>query len=78
MNEYIKTDFESFSMEVTFCDVNPERIKLLTGQDLKKAEYPTFALEIWQTHKRTFWQWLRRRPKPVTRTYIPRARIEAK
>lgn len=60
------------SMEISLRDVDPELLALLTGGAIARPQNIT----IQHTKKRTFWQWLRRKPK-VTRTlYLPNARIE--
>jgi hypothetical protein len=63
------------SMEVTFAAVNPELLGILTGGDLGSAPPATFSLEAVVPVKRTFWQWLRRRPRQHVRYVIPDARL---
>lgn len=66
---------KSVSAEVTFQGVDPEVLGLLTGGVLGSAPEPTFAVEVHAPIKRTFWQWLRRKPKRWQYTYIPHARL---
>lgn len=67
----------SMSMEMAFTNVDTEVLGILTGGVLlgKKPPLPTFAIEVCTPIKRTFWQWLRRKPVQYTRYYIPHARL---
>lgn len=66
-------NFEVKSSEIEFCAVGPEVLDILTGGPLSK---PEFSVEVVTPIKRTFWQWLLRKPKQHRTYYIPRARIE--
>lgn len=68
-------DFKTLSMEMTFGTVNAEALGILTGGVMGTPPPPSFALEMWAPIKRTFWQWLRRKPRQYTRYYIPNARL---
>jgi hypothetical protein len=63
------------SMEVTFAAVNPELMGILTGGVMGTSPAPTFSLEAVVPVRRTFWQWLRRRPRQHMRYVIPNARL---
>jgi hypothetical protein len=64
------------SMEITLGEVSPEVMALLYGAPVEEVKpEPIFAIESWHPIKRTFWQWLRRKPRQWRRIYIPRARI---
>lgn len=67
--------FENFEVESEFCQPDPEALKLLTG-DLSTDKCPTYSVEIYTPIKRTFWQWLLRKPKRYRTHYIPRMRFE--
>lgn len=62
--------FEAVSMELTFTEVNPELIDLVTGGTAE----PITSLEVYAPIKRTFWQWLRRKPRQYRVVYIPSVR----
>jgi hypothetical protein len=71
--------FEPLSVEIEFCQVDPELLNLLTGGAFDKdtpTEQPTFAVEAYIPIKRTFWQWLLRKPRQHKIIYIPRATIQ--
>lgn len=67
------------SLEMTFADVDPEGLGLLTGGVMGTAPEPTFSMDIVSRNpvKRTFWQWLRRRPVEYTysRTFFPNVKM---
>lgn len=63
------------SMDVTFAAVDPKLLGILTGGDFGTAPPATFSLEAVVPVKRTFWQWLRRRPRQHMRYVIPNARL---
>lgn len=62
------------SMEVTFQDVDPATLGLLTGGVIGEAP-PEFSIEVHHPVRRTFWQWLLRRPRRWRRVHVPRARL---
>ena len=65
--------FKPLSVEIEFCNVDPAVLDILTGGPLSE---PVFSVEVFHPIKRTFWQWLRRKPKRYQHVIIPRARIE--
>lgn len=65
--------FEALRVDIEFCDVDPAVLDILTGGPLPE---PVFSVEVISPIKRTFWQWLLRKPKRYQRTFIPRATIE--
>lgn len=65
---------EEFEVKIEFRAVDPELLDILTGGIFETA--PVFAVEVHAPIKRTFWQWLLRKPRRYQNTYIPRARIE--
>jgi len=67
--------WETVSLEVSFGEVNPEALGLLTGGVLGTPPEPVFSLTVSGPVKRTFWQWLRRRPKRWQTVVIPRATL---
>ena len=67
---------KSFSMDFTLAHPDPDLLGLLTGGALGNPPEPTFAVEMTYPIKRTFWQWLRRKPRQHGYLYIPRARLE--
>jgi hypothetical protein len=69
--------FGPFEVEITFCQPSPEVLNLLTGGafDTNTPSLPV-SIEIVAPIKRTFWQWLLRKPQQYRTYYIPRARIE--
>lgn len=69
-------DFEqTFEMELTLLDVNPELLGILTGGVMGTPPPPTFAIDINSPVKRTFWQWLRRKPRQWHHIHIPNATL---
>lgn len=72
-------DFRRLTIQCEFDDVDPEVLDILTGGAFVKngvQAQQTFSFEVLTPIKRTFWQWLRRKPRPVRRIYIPNAKIE--
>lgn len=65
-------------MEVTFGDVDPEVLGILTGGALGTPPEPTFSVEVAvPARRRTFWEWLRRKPRHLAAFYyIPQARLD--
>lgn len=61
------------TIDFTLQDVDPEVLGILTGGVMGTKPEPTFALEVVAPIKRTFWQWLRRKPVQHMRYYIPNA-----
>lgn len=63
--------------EVEFQDVDPESLGILTGGVMGTPPAPTFSLDVTvPARRRTFWEWLRRRPRHLaTRYFIPNARL---
>jgi hypothetical protein len=66
--------FEPLRVEIEFCQVDPGLLDVLTGGVFETA--PVFAVEVHAPIKRTFWQWLLRKPRQHRTYYIPRAKIE--
>lgn len=62
-------------VEMTFENVDPEVLGILTGGALGTPPTPTFSLEVTHQIKRKWWQWLLRRPKRYHRIVIPNARL---
>jgi len=68
---------KSLSMEIEFCDVDPDLLHLMTGGVLHPEAQPsTVAVEVSTPVKRTFWQWLRRKPRQWCYLYFPNAKVE--
>lgn len=67
--------FEEFTLDLTFAYPDPDLLGLLTGGVIRTPPPPTFAVEVVTPIKRTFWQWLRRRPVQHMRYVIPHARL---
>ena len=65
--------FENIEVEIEFCTVDPTALEILTGGPISR---PEFSVEVVAPIKRTFWQWLLRKPRQHKIYYIPRARIE--
>jgi hypothetical protein len=75
-----------YKVEVEFGEVDPEVLSLLTGMEVKtvngmttfaKPDQPVHAaMEVRGFRKRTFWQWLFRRPRQPYTYYFPNVRIE--
>jgi hypothetical protein len=63
------------SASITFGAVSPEVMNILTGGALRTSPDPSFAIEVHTRIKRTFWQWLTRKPSRYRTTYIPNARL---
>lgn len=63
------------TMEVAFTDVDPEALGLLTGGVMGTMPESTFSIAVNYPVKRTFWQWLRRKPKQWHRVVVPNARL---
>lgn len=78
----VSTEFwgQTHSMKVEFGNVDPEVLGILTGGVLGKTPAPTFAIEVISPgRKRTFWEWLRRKPKHLPyHAFIPNARLAEK
>lgn len=64
------------TVKMAFTAVNPAVLGILVRQDRDAPPPPTFALEAVIPIKRTFWQWLRRRPRQHQRILIPHARLD--
>jgi hypothetical protein len=64
------------NMDFTMEHVDPESLRLLMG-GIDGPAQPTFAFEAHYPVKRTFWQWLRRKPRRWNHVYIPHARLAA-
>lgn len=71
----LSSDLKPFTMEFTLAEVDPAVLGILTGGVMGSPPEPTFAIEVHAPIKRTFWQWLRRKPRQWTRTYIPNATV---
>jgi hypothetical protein len=69
------TDWQWLTLDCTFQEVDPEVLGILTDGDFGTAPPATFSLEAVVPVKRTFWQWLRRRPRQHMRYVIPNARL---
>lgn len=65
------------TVEMTFAAVDPAVLGILTGGVIGTPPPATFALEAVVPIKRTFWQWLRRRPRQHRRILIPNARLDS-
>jgi hypothetical protein len=65
-----------FEVEIQFCQPDPEVLNLLTGEAFEDSQTSACSVEIYAPIKRTFWQWLLRKPQQYRTYYIPRARIE--
>lgn len=61
------------TLDMTFGDVDPALLGILTGGVMGTPPEPTFALEVYTPIKRTFWQWLRRKPRLWNYVCIPNA-----
>jgi hypothetical protein len=70
------SEFKPITVEMTMVDVDPAVLGILTGGVLGTTPKPTFAVEVHAPVKRTFWQWLTRKPKMWRHILIPHARIE--
>lgn len=68
-----RIEFKPITMEMTFHDVDPELLGVITGGVMGTPPSPTFSVTINSPVKRTFWQWLRRRPRRWQQIYIPHA-----
>lgn len=69
-------EFQPLSIELETREVDPDLLGLLTGGVLgNPLPKPTFAIEVHHPIKRTFWQWLTRKPKKWRTIHIPNARI---
>lgn len=64
------------TLEVEFRGVDPATLDVLTGGALGDAPAQEFSVEVFAPIRRTFWQWLRRRPRQYRRVLVPRARLE--
>lgn len=70
---------EPMTFEIEFCQPDPEVLDILTGGAFSKdtpTKQPVFGMEIVVPIKRTFWQWLLRKPRQHRTIYVPRVRIE--
>lgn len=79
MSELGPESFGSFTMEVEFCQPAPELLNTLTGGTFNDTEaaVPEYGMEMVVPVKRTFWQWLLRKPKKHRIIYIPKVRFDA-
>jgi hypothetical protein len=64
---------KTFSMEVEVKGVDPGVLGLLTGGVLGTPPPPSFSIEVRAPIKRTFWQWLIRKPCQYNHYFIPNA-----
>lgn len=76
MDEFEGWTPEPIKMEVTFSEVDPEVLGILTGGVLGTTPQPTFAMEVTTAIKRKWWEWLLRKPRRYQTIYIPNARLE--
>lgn len=67
---------EPVQVEVTFAQVDPKVLGILTGGVMGEKPAPTFSVEVVSPVRRTFWQWLRRKPRQHRRIVIPNARLD--
>lgn len=65
------------SLDLTFNEVDPELLGILTGGFMGTPPAPTFSIEAFiPARRRTFWEWLRRKPKHLAHSIlIPHARL---
>lgn len=72
-------EFKPFTMEVEFQGVSPETLGILTGGVYGMRTFgsdgPTVAVDFYYPVKRTFWQWLTRKPRQWQYVLIPHATI---
>lgn len=66
-------EFKPMSMEVSFSNVDPEILNLMFGDAPKE---PVFSVEVWNKKRRTFLQWLLRRPRKYSYVAIPYAKFQ--
>lgn len=70
------------TVEFTMEEVDPEVVNLLwgakPGTPIKDATQAGHSVEMTIPIKRTFWQWLLRRPVQYRRILIPNARVNVK
>lgn len=71
--EFKAISMEPITIDFTLQDVDPEVLGILTGGVMGTKPEPTFSLEVKYPVKRTFWQWLRRKPRLWNHVYIPNA-----
>lgn len=69
---------QPLTVEMTFKDVDPEVLGILTGGVMGSPSAPEFSIEVHSSgRRRTFWEWLRRKPRHLPyHAYIPHARLE--
>lgn len=75
--------YAPFSVEIQIGYVDPVLLNLLTGGNpdpdgtgLPVIAQDVYGVELYVPIKRTFWRWLRRKPRQYKRIYIPRAIVE--
>lgn len=66
------------TVEVQFANPSPEVLGILTGGVMGEKPADTFSLDVFTpARRRTFWEWLRRKPKHLaSATYFPNVRLE--
>jgi hypothetical protein len=67
---------KKIEIELTKFEVDPELIQILTGSTDWNATNYEAGMTINTPIKRTFWQWLRRKPIQWSMTFIPAARVK--
>lgn len=63
------------SVEISFHEVDPEILRLLVGTALDGRPTPMSEVELIVPIKRTFWQWLLRKPKEYRAYYFPQVEV---
>jgi hypothetical protein len=65
-----------YTLEFAVATVDPDLLGLLTGGAVGTPPPPSFSLDVAYPIKRTFWQWLTRRPRQYRRVVIHNARLD--
>jgi hypothetical protein len=68
---------DTYTMEVKVNEVDPDLLGILTGGAFGTPPSAEFSLNVFTpARRRTFWEWLRRKPKHhAVHTYFPRVKM---
>ena len=68
---------DTYTTEVSFNSVDPDVLGILTGGVMGNPPAPEFSIHAtYPPRRRTFWEWLRRKPKHLGGSvFVPNARM---
>lgn len=67
---------EPKTVQIEFGAVDPKLLELLWGGAVDDRPAPVVSIEVLAPVRRTFWQWLFRKPRQWVTIFVPRATLE--